>query len=180
VPAWIQKYGKDTAFFCTNDAHTEPLLKQLLQYGGYFVEADLPSPLMGYPGALGIDLSAEQGNFPAILKKVEDEIVAKGGSGRFGTWAYSYGFSTSAALGEFAKRIIEGTAKIDSMEDLMNAYNKYTPGAKWNGAYYTDMNTGVKAKNHILVYEDTYVFGKGYLGSTSQTVPEKYYTVKSN
>jgi len=69
VPAWIQKYGKNTAFFCTNDAHTEPLLKQLLAYGGLFVEADLPSPLMGYPGALGIDLSAEAGNFPAILKK---------------------------------------------------------------------------------------------------------------
>ena len=47
VPQWIEKYGKETAFFCTNDAHTEPLLKQLLQYGGIFVEADLPSPLMG-------------------------------------------------------------------------------------------------------------------------------------
>lgn len=178
VPAWIQKYGKETAFFCTNDAHTEPLLKQLLQFGGYFVEADLPSPLMGYPGALGIDLSKEQGDFPAILKKVEAEVTDKGGAGRFGTWAYSYGFSTSAALGEFAKRIIEGTAKIDNKEDLMNAYNKYTPGAKWNGANYTDMNTGVKAKNHILVYQDTYIFGKGYLGTTDQTVPEKYFTVK--
>ncbi|MFA7565678.1 MAG: DUF3798 domain-containing protein, partial [Alkalispirochaeta sp.] len=52
VPAWVEKYGKNTAFFVTNDAHTEPLLKQLIEYGGYFVEADLPSPLMGYPGAL--------------------------------------------------------------------------------------------------------------------------------
>ena len=52
VPAWIEQYGTNAAFFCTNDAHTEPLLKQLLQYGGYFIEADLPSPLMGYPGAL--------------------------------------------------------------------------------------------------------------------------------
>ncbi|HAL18853.1 MAG TPA: hypothetical protein DCO86_04445, partial [Spirochaetaceae bacterium] len=50
VPSWISQYGKKAAFFCTNDAHTEPLLKQLLNYGGYFIEADLPSPLMGYPG----------------------------------------------------------------------------------------------------------------------------------
>ena len=49
VPSWIEQYGTDTAFFCTNDAHTEPLLRQLLEYGGYFIEADLPSPLMGYP-----------------------------------------------------------------------------------------------------------------------------------
>ena len=41
TPAWVAKYGKDTAFFCTNDAHTEPLLKQLAKHGGYFIEADL-------------------------------------------------------------------------------------------------------------------------------------------
>ncbi|MFA7366670.1 MAG: DUF3798 domain-containing protein, partial [Synergistaceae bacterium] len=56
TPAWVSKYGKNTAFFCTNDAHTEPLLKQLAANGGFFIEADLPSPLMGYPGAFGIDL----------------------------------------------------------------------------------------------------------------------------
>ncbi|MDR2738218.1 MAG: DUF3798 domain-containing protein, partial [Treponema sp.] len=77
TPQWIQQYGKNTVFFCTNDAHTEPLLRQLLAHGGMFVEADLPSPLMDYPGALGLELSAEAGNFPAILKKVEEAVVAK-------------------------------------------------------------------------------------------------------
>ena len=76
--------------------HTEPLLKQLLEYGGYFIEADLPSPLMGYPGALGLDLTEEAGDFDKILKKVESAIVEKGGAGRFGTWAYSYGYTVSA------------------------------------------------------------------------------------
>jgi hypothetical protein len=179
VPQWIQKYGKDSAFFCTNDAHTEPLLKQLLTYGGIFVEADLPSPLMGYPGALGIDLSAEAGNFPAILKKVEQAVLAKGGKGRFGTWAFSYGFTVSAGLGEFAIRVIEGKAKKDSLQDLFSAYAKYTPGAKWNGAYYVDIGTGVRAKNQILVYMDTYVFGRGFLPTTAQKVPEKYFQIKA-
>jgi len=178
VPQWIQKYGKDTAFFCTNDAHTEPLLKQLLAYGGYFVEADLPSPLMGYPGALGLDLSKEAGNFPAILKAVEAAVVAKGGAGRFGTWAYSYGYTVTAGLGEFAKRVVEGKAKKDSMKDVFDSLGKYTPGAKWNGAYYVDLNTGVRARNQILVYMDTYIFGKGYLPTTQQKVPDKYYTIK--
>ncbi len=178
VPQWIQKYGKNSAFFCTNDAHTEPLLKQLLAYGGIFVEADLPSPLMGYPGALGIDLSAEAGNFPAILKKVEKAVVDKGGAGRFGTWAYSYGFTTTAGLGEFAIRVLDGKAKKDSLKDLFAAYGKYTPGAKWTGAYNIDMATGVRARNHILIYQDTYIFGKGYLPTTAQKVPEKYYQIK--
>jgi hypothetical protein len=142
TPQWIQKYGKETAFFCTNDGHTEPLLRQLLAYGGIFVEADLPSPLMGYPGALGIDLSKEMGNFPAILKKVEESVVAKGGANRFGTWAFSYGYTLSAGLGEFAINVVNQKAKKDSLRDLYAALGKYTPGAKWNGAYYTDMSTG--------------------------------------
>ncbi len=178
TPQWISSYGKESAFFCTNDAHTEPLLKQLLTYGGMFVEADLPSPLMGYPGALGIDLSAEAGNFPAILKKVEEAVIAKGGAGRFGTWAYSYGFTVTAGLGEYAKRIIEGTAKLGNTADLYSALGEFTPGAKWNGGKYIDANTGVSADNHYLIYMDTYIFGKGYLPTTEQKVPEKYYNIK--
>ena len=178
VPAWLNKYGKKTAFFCTNDAHTEPLLKQIAKYGGYFVEADLPSPLMGYPGALGIDLSKEQGNWPAILKKVEQAVVKAGGKARMGTWAYSYGYTTTAGLGEYGKRIVEKKAKLGDMKALMASYAKYTPGAAWNGSNYTDVGTGVKKKNYFLVYQDTYVFGKGYLGMTKVTVPAKYFKIK--
>lgn len=178
VPSWIDKYGKETAFFCTNDAHTEPLLKQLLAFGGMFVEADLPSPLMGYPGALGVDLSAESGNFPAILKKVEEAVVAKGGAGRFGTWAFSYGFTVSAGLGEYAKRVVEGKAEKGSLSALYEAFGEFTPGAKWNGGNYIDAATGVRSKNHLLVYMDTYVFGKGYLPTTAQKVPDQYYNIK--
>jgi hypothetical protein len=178
TPQWINQYGKNAVFFCTNDAHTEPLLKQLFAYGGMFVEADLPSPLMGYPGALGIDLSAEAGDFPAILKKVEDAVKAKGGAGKFGTWAFSYGFTASAGLGEFAKRILDGKAKIDNTTDLYAALGEFTPGAKWNGGYYIDAATGVRARNQILIYMDTYIMGQGFLPTTAQTVPDKYYQIK--
>ena len=188
VPAWLKKYGPNgekVAFFCTNDAHTEPLLKQLLaSKNGVFVEADLPSPLMGYPGALGLDLSKEAGNFPAILKKVEAGVLKKGGNGRFGTWAFSYGYTVSAGLGEYAIRVIEGKAKKNSLPDLFAAYGKWTPGAKWNGALYTDTNTGVKVKNLALVYMDTYIFGglngKQFLTTTAVKVPEKYYAIKKH
>ena len=54
VPEWLQKYGDRSAYFCTNDAHTAPLISKLLDNGGYFIEADLPSPLLGYPEALRI------------------------------------------------------------------------------------------------------------------------------
>ncbi|MFA5698560.1 MAG: DUF3798 domain-containing protein [Sphaerochaeta sp.] len=178
VPAWLEQYGKDAAFFVTNDAHTEPLLKQLLAYGGYFIEADLPSPLMGYPGALGIDLSAEAGDFPAILAKVEKAVVDKGGAGRFGTWAFSYGYVTTAGLGTHAINVLRGESELTKLSDIMKAYGTYTGSAKWNGAYYNDVNTGVISRNHVLIYQDTYMMGKGYMGAADVVVPEKYFSIK--
>ena len=178
TPAWVKKYGKNTAFFCTNDAHTEPLLKQLAKHGGYFIEADLPSPLMGYPGALGIDLTKEAGKWPVILKKVEQAVIKAGAKGRMGTWAYSYGYTNSIALAEFGKRVVEKKAKVTSKKDLMACYAEYTPGAKWNAGYYTDLGTGVTNKKHFLVYEDTYIMGKGYMNATSVKVPAKYEKIK--
>ncbi len=178
VPAWLQKYGKKAAFFCTNDAQTEPLLKQVAAHGGFFVEADLPSPLMGYPGAFGIDLSKEKGNWPAILKKVESAVVKAGGKGRMGTWAYSFGFANSAALAEFGKRIVEKKTKLGDFKTLMECFAQYTPGARWNGGYYTDLSTGTKRKNHVLIYQDTYILGRGYLDMTKVQVPEKYFKIR--
>ncbi|MDR1979818.1 MAG: DUF3798 domain-containing protein [Synergistaceae bacterium] len=177
VPVWLEKYGKETSFFCTNDAHTEPLLKRIAEIGGYFVEASLPSPLMGYPGALGIDLAKEKGDWPAILKKVEEVVDAAGGSGRLGTWAYSYSYTQSAGLAEFGKRVVEGKASIDSLKDLVECYDKYTPGAKWNAGYYTDAGTGVRNRKFGLVYQDTYIFGKGYLDIADVEVPDKYFGI---
>ncbi|MBQ3396001.1 MAG: DUF3798 domain-containing protein, partial [Synergistaceae bacterium] len=153
--------------------------------GGYFVEADLPSPLMGYPGALGIDLSAEQGDWPAILKKVEDAVIKAGGKGRMGTWAYSWGYTTSAALAEFGKRFIEsgkskdeyiGTAQ--ALKDMRAAYDEFCPGAHWGASYFTDAATKVRNTKFILLRQDTYVLGGDYLGLADVEIPEKYFEIR--
>ncbi len=180
VPEWVEKYGTNSAYFCTNDAHTEPLLKQLLEYGGYFIEADLPSPLMGYPGALGLDLTEEAGDFEKILAKVEEAVVEKGGAGRFGTWAYSYGYTVSAGLAQHAMNVIDGKSELDDIDDIAAAYQTFSPKAEWNGSNYTNADTGVKMDNVFLVYQDTYIMGDPgyYMGSTQIEVPEKYFTTK--
>jgi hypothetical protein len=180
VPEWVEKYGKNAAYFCTNDAHTEPLLKQLLAYGGYFIEADLPSPLMGYPGALGIDLTAEAGDFEKILNKVEAAVNEKGGAGRFGTWAYSYGYTQSAGLAQHALNVVKGESELKDIDDIAKAYRVFTPKASWNGSNYTNVDTGVKLGNVFLVYQDTYIMGNPgkYMGATDVKVPEKYFSIK--
>lgn len=180
VPAWVEKYGQNAAYFCTNDAHTEPLLKRLLECGGYFIEADLPSPLMGYPGALGIDLTKEAGDFEKILTKVESAIVEKGGADHFGTWAYSYGYTTTAGLAQHALNVINGESELCDIDDIAKAYHEFSPEASWNGSNYTNATTGVKADNTFLVYQDTYIMGDPgwFMHATEVEVPEKYFTVK--
>ena len=179
VPAWVEKYGQNAAYFCTNDAHTEPLLKRLLECGGYFIEADLPSPLMGYPGALGIDLTKEAGDFEKILTKVESAIVEKGGADHFGTWAYSYGYTLSAGLALHAKNVLDGKSELKDMDDVAAALQVYSPKAAWNGASYTNATTGAKSENVFLIYQDTYIMGDPghFMGNATVEIPEKYVTI---
>ena len=179
VPAWVEKYGQKAAYFCTNDAHTEPLLKRLLECGGYFIEADLPSPLMGYPGALGIDLTEEAGDFEKILTKVESAIVEKGGADHFGTWAYSYGYTLSAGLALHAKNVLDGKSELKDMDDVAAALQVYSPKAAWNGASYTNATPGAKSENVFLIYQDTYIMGDPghFMGNATVEIPEKYFTI---
>ncbi|MDR1021257.1 MAG: DUF3798 domain-containing protein [Synergistaceae bacterium] len=176
-PSWIGKYGKDTAFFCTNDAHTAPMLQMVASSGSYFIEADLPSPFMGYPDAFGVDVQGEPGDWQGVLKKVAPAVVEAGGGGRMGTWVYSMGFIQTAGMAEFGRLIAEGRAKITDTKTLLECYGKFSPGAKWNGTYFMDALTAKPVRNYFLVYQDTYIFGKGYMGMTSVEVPEKYLSI---
>lgn len=181
APEWIEKYGQNSAYFCTNDAHTAPLLKMLMEHGGYFIEADLPSPLMGYPDALGIEFGDDDlTNYEYLLDTVEKAIVEKGGAGRFGTWAYSYTYTLTAGLAEHAMNVIEGKSELTELDDVTDALAVYSPNADWNGSYYTDVNTGVKADNYMMIYQDTYIMGDPghYMGNAEVEIPEQYYTAK--
>ena len=178
VPNWLEKYGQNTAFFATNNSHTEPLLKRIAEKGGYFIEADLPSPTMGYPGALGIKFDeSEKGNWQAILKKVEKSVIDANGAGRMGTWAYSYSFTGVLSLTDHAMNVIEGKCEMLDFDAFIETLKANTPGAGWNGSYYIGVD-GVEKENFLMIYQDTYILGKGYLQMTDIEVPEKYFEIK--
>ena len=180
IEEWVNKYGQNAAYFCTNDAHTEPLIAGLMEYGGYFIEADLPSPVLGYPGALDIDFTDSTASPEEKLRIVEEAVVEHGGAGRFGTWTSSYGCTVSAGLAEHARNVILGESSINDIEDLAKAFAVFSPDAEWNGSTYIDVDTGIKANNIILIYQDTYIMGDPgrYMGTTKIQVPEQYFTIK--
>lgn len=179
VPEWVEKYGRNSAYFCTNDAHTEPLIKGLMENGGYFIEADLPSPIMGYPGALDLDLTDLNGDFEKITAEVEAAVVAGGGAGRFGTWTSSCGFTNSAGLAEHARSVLLGESELTDLGSILASYKIYSPETEWNGSKFTNATSGEVYDNFFLIYQDTYIFGDPghYMGATKIKVPEEYFTI---
>lgn len=177
MPGLIAKYGKNAAFFTTNDGLSEPLIKQVVNNGAIYVENDTPTPLIGFSAALSLDLKDVAGDFPAITKRIEKAVVDKGESGRVGACAYSFSYCNSAALGKFAMSVIEGKAKKDDTKAIIAAFNSLTPGCEWITSKYKDASTNKVMDNYLLVLEDTYIFGKGYSGSTKEPVPEKYLSI---
>lgn len=177
IQPWIDKYGKDTAFFCTNDAHTEPLLRGVAAGGSIFVEQDLPSPIMGYPKAFSVDIQDKAGDWKAINAEVEKAVVAAGGSGRMGTWAYSLGYSLTLGAVDLVQEVLHGKMELTNIDNIIDCIDNYTEGAKWMAVNYVDRASGEKKDNHVLLAQDTYVYGKGYLGMDKVEVPEKYMTM---
>lgn len=178
MPAWVEKYGENTNFFTTNTAQMEPIIKRTVELGSIFVEET--SPISGYPGALGLDLSNEAGDWEAILKKEEEDIIAKGASERIGTWAYSFGYSGTTALVELGKKVAEGEADYKNLDDITNAFSESTPGADWRTRWYVDRATREEKDNFAMVLQDTYVFGKGFMKATDIEIPDLYELLDSH
>jgi len=116
VPRQVAKYGKDAAFFSTNCGMQEPLITAVLKAGAIFPEQCCPSPTHGYPAALGLEITEQMaGNFPAIVKAINAEIVKKGMSGRMATWPVASSYLNTVAGVEVAKLAVEKKLNIKDM-----------------------------------------------------------------
>ena len=87
VPRWIEEHGENTAFFSTNCAMQEPLITQIMAYGGFYPLQCCPSPLHALPAALNISIPEEHaGDMDFLIAALGDAVVEQGGHGRVSTW----------------------------------------------------------------------------------------------
>ena len=112
VPKMIEKYGKDTAFFSTNCAMQEPLIRQVIEGGALLPQQCCPSPYHAYPGALGIAIPEDKaGDVTFITEEITKKIAESGSSGRVGTWPVPINMLFVEAGVEYARGYIDGTIK---------------------------------------------------------------------
>ncbi len=180
MPAWVEEYGENAAFTSTNLSHEEPMIRRIVDLNaGYWAFTETPSMIKGFPAALNVDLSAEKGDWDAILAKLNKAAQDKGVTDRLGTWKYSMIYMHALALGEHAKRVVEGTSKIGRTQDILDAYETFTPGLEWNISGYTDSARGVKLRNYYMVWQTPIILGQeGVIDLSDVEVPEKIFSIK--
>jgi len=123
IPKLVSHYGKDTAFFCTNCGLQIPLIKAVVESGGIYPQQCCPSPLHGFPLALGLvaegdnywyGMGAKESMFDKYdsMESINAEnkriIKAKGMSGRVSTWPVPFPMLSTNVAATYAFKWIRG------------------------------------------------------------------------
>ncbi len=167
VKRQVKKYGKDTAFFCTNDAMTEPLINRTIHTKSIFTVPDMPSPTMGYPGALGIKISkSAAGNYGKINSLIERSIIRKGGAGRVGGVKVPASVTAIKAMAALAFDT-NGDPAVFKHQSLIKKYFEAEAGVKVALSYYP------KTTNYHQVLLGNIVYGEAYAKAKARAKSRK-------
>jgi ABC-type glycerol-3-phosphate transport system substrate-binding protein len=111
VPREIRQHGEKTGFFSTNCGMQDPLIRTVLQTGGYVPEQCCPSPTHGYPTALGIAIPPDKaGDFEYISAENRRVIAEHGKTGHFATWPVPEVILSMRAAADLLADAVEGKA----------------------------------------------------------------------
>lgn len=132
VPRKVAQYGKDTAFFGTNCAMQEPLVRQVVATKAIYPVQCCPSPYHALPAALGIAVPSEKkGDLSYITTEIKNKVQAAGMSGRISTWPIPVNMSMIQVGTLYAQQYVEGKTKgkVDK-EVLAKIFNDVTGGVQ--------------------------------------------------
>ena len=124
VPRQIEAYGKDTAFFSTNCAMQEPLIRSIWELGAIYPQQCCPSPYHGYPAGLGIDVSGHEGDVPYMLEQIGLKLKEKGQEGRMSTWGVPINMLMIDAGVRFGIEYAEGKVDPNDVDAFKRVINE--------------------------------------------------------
>lgn len=87
VPRAVDQYGTETAFFGTNTSQQEPMIKCVVNTKSYFTMPSDPSPFVGFPSALGIEVPADKlYDSDYMMNAISEKLAEADMTGHMGTW----------------------------------------------------------------------------------------------
>ena len=108
IKVYVDQYGKDTAFFCTNCSMQVPLIQQVAELGAIYPQQCCPSPYHGYPSAFNISTEGHEGDVPYMLEQITAKVAEYGNTGRMSTWEVPVNMVMIEAGFNYAQKWIEG------------------------------------------------------------------------
>ncbi len=155
IPRKVDEHGKDTAFFGTNCAMMEAMIKQTIATGAIFPVQCCPSPYHALPGALGISIPDDKkGDVDYAMQQIAAKLEEAGMAGRVSTWPVPVNMLYVEAGVEYAKAYLDG--KTDGKNDsavLEQILKDCAGGAVYLSNLTTDKGT----------YENYYLFLSDYV-----------------
>ncbi|MDD3290624.1 MAG: DUF3798 domain-containing protein [Eubacteriales bacterium] len=119
VPALVAEYGVNTAFFSTNCAMMEPLIRTVAEQKAIFPQQCCPSPYHGYPAAFGIDVAGHEGDVAWMLEAIKAKVAEYDNTGRMSTWAVPVNMLMIEAGVEYAIAFCEGETSAALDEEVL-------------------------------------------------------------
>lgn len=109
IPKQIEKYGENTCIWGAQCGMQVPIIKTVMEKHAIMSLQCCPSPLHGYPTALGLELSDDQkGDVSYIIEQTKEKLKEAGCAGRFATWPVPNSMMATAACTNYAIKWIDG------------------------------------------------------------------------
>ena len=157
IKVYVDKYGKDTAFFSTNCSMQAPLILQCAQLNAIYPQQCCPSPYHGYPSAFNISTEGHEGDVPYVLEKIKEAVAGYGNSGRMSTWEVPINMMMIRAGVEYGMKYCEGeiTERLD--EPAFVEICRSIGGEETQLNHYSDEASG-EIKNFYMILCPFYDF----------------------
>lgn len=160
VPRKLEQYGKDTAVFGTNCAMQEPMIKQVVAYGGIYPVQCCPSPYHALPGALGISIPDDKkGDVAWLMAEMDAKLAGTEADGRVSTWPVPVSMLITEVGVEYAQDFIEGKTegRVDKAR-LLELFSELS-GVEITLNPWISTVTGEPINNYLMTHLDYYTFG---------------------
>ena len=151
IKVYVDKFGKDTAFFSTNCSMQVPLIQQVAELGAIYPLQCCPSPFHAYPSAFNIDMEGHTGDTEYLLGKITEAVAEAGNSGRMSTWNVPVAMMIIEAGVEYAIKWCKGEITERYDEEAMLAELKKIGGEDVKWSSYVDENEGELANFKMII-----------------------------
>lgn len=155
IKPYVEKYGKDTAFFSTNCSLQVPLIQQIAELGAIYPVQCCPSPYHAYPSAFNIDTAGHEGDIDYLTAEIAKKVAEYGNSGRMSTWPLSVNMTMIEAGFNYANKWINGEITERCDADALLAEIQAVGGEGMEISNYSDDNGTLD--NFFMINSTTYM-----------------------